>query len=146
MSPSSGRRAQGGGSSDGKGRAPTKSALLAVAGFAETFAREGFSAGAWRHEPCTLPMFMQAREVSDFVQLVYKRHVFLAYDWPAWQHEAERIESSADLVAAADLVTVRRLIARSLRADRFSDGALAGWIESGRAVRVLRRLGDLANG
>lgn len=135
----SGRRSR-----EGTARAPTKTDLLAVASYADVFARDGFSAGRWETKPGVLPMFMQSREVSDFVRAVYDHRVFLSFDWPTWQKAGERIASNDDVVAVADLETIRRLITVPLRQDRFSDGFLSAWVESPRAVCVLRRLGELA--
>ena len=124
------------------GSSPTRRDLLAVAKFAEVFA-PGSTAGRWNVEPGTLPRLEPARDVAAFVVAVYKRGVMLSSDWPAWQDAADRVESDDDLVATADLETIRRLITRAVRQDRFGEGVLAAWIAS-RGQRVLRRLEQLA--
>jgi len=125
------------------GSSPTKRDLLAVASFAEVLVPSS-PTGRWHTEPDVTPYFEPTRGLAAFVYAVYERGVMLPFEWPAWQDEADRVESDDDLVAKADLETIRRLITRTVRQDRVCEGALAAWIADGRASRALRRLGQLA--
>jgi ADP-ribosyl-[dinitrogen reductase] hydrolase len=115
----------------------------AVLRYLPLFEREGFSPGEWQTQEGQLPYFASSPEVDAFVQTVYEHGILCAFDWMAWQDEAQQYRSEPGSLAQADLLTVRKLLTLHVRADRFVEGHLARAFEKGEVVAILRRLKHL---
>ena len=109
------------------------------------FEREGISAGGYtdieRAEGggVFLPDYIFSDEMIAFLEGLYERGVIVDFNWPAWK-EGERLHQHPEEIDSADAHTCWGLLIALVRADRFSSGLLASLIESGKLVRLLRRL------
>lgn len=81
--------------------------------------------------------------VMAFSRSFHDSGLFIPFDWPSWQNEAERICADPSLIQKADLETIRRLLTTHVRKERFCEGHLASLCESGHIVSVLKRLKQL---
>lgn len=79
-------------------------------------------------------------EVLRFIQTLYNENVIFVFDWSSWKEEATCYMNDPELVAQADLLEIRRLLTLHVRADRFNDGHIAGMIDTGHILAILRRL------
>ena len=84
--------------------------------------------------------FAYSPEVDAFVAALYAQDLLLVFDWPSWRAEAQRYLSQPEALETADLTTLRKLLTTHVRADRFSEGHLAGVLQSGHITAILRRL------
>jgi hypothetical protein len=96
--------------------------------------------GAWSTQPDHFPRFVYHPEVNDFVRTLYAQGILYVCDWKRWGEEAERYQSHPDLLKAADLLTLRKLLTLHVRADRFVEGHLASVLESGHITAILWRM------
>jgi hypothetical protein len=118
-------------------------ALLA---FLEPFEASDFSPGRWvepKPDPdgtLSFPFFEYSDGVSRFVRALYHHHFVLSFDWPAWADEAKRYVGDPQAVEKANLPTLAKLLTTHVRADRFTEGHLAGMFEQGHILAILRRL------
>jgi hypothetical protein len=127
------------------GVVPTPADLAAVTCFVPLFEQPGYWFGAWELRPGAAPLCQYAREVREFIRLLYERNIeVIDFAWAAWQSEAARCVAEPQRLATADLLTVRRLITTHLRSERFSEGYLLVLFQSGHMTAVLRRLAELA--
>jgi hypothetical protein len=117
--------------------------LDAVLAFLPTFTQPGYAFGEWRRPEGRFPYYEQNRDVGDFVSTLYDRQVVFSFDWPSWQDEAERLFNEPGALAAADLLTLRKLLTTHVRKERFSEGHLAHMLESGHITAILRRLQEI---
>ena len=60
-----------------------------------------------------------------------------------WQDIAARYVGSPDMVAQADVETIRKLFTTHARNDRICEGHMVAMIESGHVAACLRRLREL---
>jgi hypothetical protein len=69
------------------------------------------------------------------------------FDWMAWlgTTEAQELRDEPRRVERASLIELARLLTAIHRGDRFMEGNIAGAFESGLVVRIVRRVGTLAN-
>ena len=88
-----------------------------------------------------------APEVHRLVDLVYgDGWVRASLDWPAWSQRAEAVALFEDpaAMARATPLQLARVLTVLVRAERYAEGALAGALESGLVLRLLRRAEVLA--
>ncbi len=90
-----------------------------------------------------MPYLVTSDAVTEFVEALYENGWVEPFDWGAWQDTAARYVESPDMVAQADLGTIRMLLTTHARKDRFCEGHLAAMIECGHIAACLRRLRDL---
>ena len=69
--------------------------------------------------------------------------LMIQFSWPDWQEEAVKYVRSAELMAAADLETVRRLVTTHMRKERFCQGHVGSTFESGHLMALLDRAAEL---
>jgi hypothetical protein len=81
--------------------------------------------------------------VMAFFRSFHDSGLFIPFDWPSWQNEAERICADPSLIQKADLQTIRRLLTTHVRKERFCEGHLSSLCKSGHIVSVLKRLKQL---
>jgi len=84
--------------------------------------------------------YVYAPEVDRFVGTLYGEGFIFPFDWSAWKDEAARYVAGPSLLDNADLATLRKLLTLHVRADRFNSGHLAGMIDNGHILVILRRL------
>lgn len=63
------------------------------------------------------------------------------FDWMNWR-EGEQLVDDPVLLRRANLQTLRKLLTAHVRADRFSEGHLAGTFESGHILMILKRMAE----
>jgi len=134
---------------DGDELAPLDAATLAELGtFLPRFAAPGFVGGTWEEAErapdgsLPLPSVALDDDVRDLEALLYRRGVLVAFDWPAWSTEGQRLLAAG--VDGLDQRTLRRLLTMLVRADRFTTGTLLGAFADGTLPELLAAL--VANG
>ena len=114
--------------------------LDVVLSFLALLDRPGYAFGEWHTPKGQFPFYAMSDEVMGFVQALYDQGIVFSFDWPSWQEEAQRYVTDPTALAAADLLTLRKLLTVHVRKDRFVEGHLAGVLESGHIANILRRL------
>ena len=106
-------------------QSPTKDDLAAVAAFAERFEAPWFSAGEalYDHNIVDPDSGYMEESAAEFVR---------------------RLEEDPMRIAGSDLATVRCVLTRVVRADRFVEGTIARASETGVAQAATKRLRELA--
>jgi hypothetical protein len=115
----------------------------AILRFLPGFEATGAQHGEWRVEEGVMPGLDTSEAVNGFVQALYENGWVESFDWGAWQDTAARYAESSELVAQADVDTIRKLLTTHARKDRFCEGHLVAMIESGHIATCLRRLSGL---
>ena len=132
--------------------ATLRSHLQAIAGFLPKFEEPGFVFGEWdggkanAEGVITMPYFTLSDEAYSFVRTCNEHGWVEPFDWPAWAQTAEAIAlwQNADSLNRATPDQLRKLLTVCIRRDRFVEGALASYYESGFLVRILKRAATLA--
>ncbi len=119
--------------------------LDAVLEFLPVFTQPGFQPGEWVCPAGQFPWYRYRPKVPAFVAALGDADLLLQFDWGAWIEEARHYMADPGRVAAADLLTLRRLLTTHVRADRFTEGHLASVFESGHIVAILRRLKEIGD-
>lgn len=114
--------------------------------FLSGFEATGAQHGKWRFEDSVMPYLVTSEAVTEFVEALYENGWVEPFDWGAWQDTAARYVVSPDMVAQADVDTIRKLLTTHARQDRFCDGHLVAMIECGHIAACLRRLRELRPG
>ncbi len=111
--------------------------------FLPVFEATGARHGEWRFEDGVMPSLVTSEAVTGFVEALYENGWVEPFDWEAWQDTAARYVESPEMVAQADVETIRKLLTTHARNDRFCDGHLVAMIECGHVAACLRRLREL---
>lgn len=111
--------------------------------FLPGFEAAGVRHGEWRCEDGVMPFLVTSVAVSEFIEALYEYGWVEPFDWGAWQDTAARYVESPDMVAQADVDTIRKLLTTHTRNDRFCEGHLVDMIECGHIAACLRRLREL---
>jgi len=82
--------------------------------------------------------------VSRFLNALYSNLFVQSFDWPAWSSQAQAYMSDPARVGEADLETLIRLFTIIARKDRFCSGTIAGFLNDGFILVLLKRLETLA--
>lgn len=93
------------------------------------------------------PWFAQSDELQVLVEAIYAGGwVLPGFSWPDWadSEEARHLRDEPGGVETALIRQLGKLLTTIVRADRFSDGAIAQAIDSGLMQRVLQRVAELA--
>ncbi len=89
-------------------------------------------------------MFFYSLEVRDLMTALYDHGFVVAFNWPKWRDEARRYLDDPAQIKDASLGDVQRLFTTLVRADRFSEGSFAAYIQSGVILALLARVDVLA--
>ena len=85
-----------------------------------------------------VPYSIYSDAVNGLVRQLYDLNLVVPFNWPEWDGTRRyRAGRGLDEAPVADAV---RVITAVIRADRFSDGAVAAAIEDGTLTAALRRL------
>lgn len=123
-----------------------------LASLLPVFEDPGFSFGAWagggRGEDgaIRMPFFAPSDAARQFLDVVEQDGWMLrGFDRVAWirTEEGQRLKEDPGAVTDAGAAELARLLTAIIRADRFSDGALAGACERGLLTAILRRIDRL---
>jgi hypothetical protein len=126
--------------------------LSLLARHLEAFEAPGLSFGTWepswtdRAGIIHLGWYRPSPAAEAFLADVAEGGWVRPFDWMAWL-ETERgkeLTGSPAAVASASADELGQLLTAIVRADRFSDGSLAGAYESGLLTAILRRAKALA--
>ena len=85
-------------------------------------------------------MWNEDRTGSASNQMLAASDLLVRFDWPEWQATAEEYVARPNLVAQADLETVRRLITTHVRKERFSEGHFGEMVRCGHIRALVKRL------
>ncbi len=114
--------------------------INAILKYLPIFEKQDDQFGQWVEQEGQFPYFSFSPEVDEFISMLYKQNMIIAFDWTSWREEAARYQTDPAALEAADLLTLRKLLTAHVRADRFVEGHLARVFESGHMTAVLRRL------
>lgn len=120
----------------------TSDNLQAVLEFLPVFEQSDFSPGEWITQEGHLPSFSYTPAVLDFIRALSGNGFIQPFDWMNWR-EGEQLIDKPTLIRKANLQTLRKLLTSHVRADRFSEGHLAGTFESGHMKMILTRLAEV---
>jgi len=129
-----------------KAKPVTIEQLDAILPYLAAFDAMGFQCGYCpQSEPdspnaAIIPCFDESDPVESFVQALHDHGWITAFDWNAWQKNADAFIAEPDRVATANAETIRKLLTTHMRKDRQCEGHLAGLFESGHISALLRRL------
>jgi hypothetical protein len=121
---------------------PLTERLAALAAFVPNVGREDFSMGEWVEGSTHLPWFFLSDEASRLVNTVNEYGwVVFEFNWMEWAEspEGRRWLNDADLIGGASVEDLERLLTAHIRADRFIEGHLDEFYESGQLLAILRR-------
>ena len=115
--------------------------LAGLVAFLPIFEADGFVFAEWDTSEGHFPYCFLTNEASRFYQEVYRLGWIIAFHWSDWAHssEGQRLLNSHAEVARASVEDLERLLTTHIRADRFTEGHLAGAFESGDLTAILRR-------
>jgi ADP-ribosyl-[dinitrogen reductase] hydrolase len=116
--------------------------LQAVLEFLPLFEQPDFSPGEWITQAESLPYYSYTPEMLDFIRALSGNGLIQPFDWMNWR-EGEQLVDHPELLRSANLQTLRKLLTAHVRADRFSDGHLAGTFESGHMTLILKRMEEI---
>lgn len=88
----------------------------------------------------SMPYVRYSKRADSFVQALCNNKWVFDFDWMKWEGEARKYEDSAEMIAGADLKTLRKLLTTHAKAERFCDGHLLSVYKSGHLLAILRRL------
>lgn len=120
----------------------TSDNIQAVLKFLPFFEQPDFSPGEWITQEGHLPYFNYKSEVLDFIRALSGNGFIQPFDWMNWR-EGEQLVDHPELLRRANLQTLRKLLTAHVRADRFSEGHLAGTFESGHILMILKRMAEI---
>ena len=120
----------------------TSDNLQAVLEFLPVFEQPDFSPGEWISQQGHLPYFSYTSEVLDFIRALSGNGFIQPFDWMNWR-EGEQLVDHPALLRRANLQTLRKLLTAHVRADRFTEGHLAGTFESGHMTLILKRMAEI---
>ena len=120
----------------------TSDNLQAVLKFLPHFDQPDFSPGEWITHEGSLPYFSYTQVMLDFIRALSGNGFIQPFDWMNWR-EGEQFVDHPELLRRANLQTLRKLLTAHVRADRFSEGHLAGTFESGHMRLILKRMAEI---
>lgn len=91
-------------------------------------------------ETSFLDPYQYFKNVDSFINTLYQKGFVISFVWTAWQDEAKRLVNNPKLLDLADLCTLQKLLTTHVRKERFCSGHLAGMIENGHILALLKRL------
>ena len=119
-----------------------KSQLDAVLKSLPVLAAPGYKFGKWIKEEGHFPWFLYSADVIAFIHALYENDIIIQFSWMQWE-EGRRYLVEPASIQEADLLTLRKLLTANVRRDRFCEGHLAGVLENGHIVAILRRLKEI---
>jgi len=91
-------------------------------------------------ETSFLDPYQYSKDVDSFINTLYQESFVISFDWTAWQDEAKRFVDNPKLLNLADISTLQKLLTTHVRKERFCSGHLAGMINTGHILAILKRL------
>ena len=116
----------------------------AILKFLPKFEKPDFSPGIAREGKGEFSWVEYCHDVLAFELALYEHHFIVELDWEFWQRHAEEYYRNPDLLATADIPTLRRILTVHVRKDRLCEGHLARMFTSGQITGILHRLRDIA--
>lgn len=86
------------------------------------------------------PNHLNSRLVEEFIITVYEMGIIVNFPWMEWEEGSAilRDENTNYLTLSPEILI--KLLTKITRADRFSEGALAGAFEEGSILKILQGL------
>ncbi|MBN1521546.1 MAG: hypothetical protein JW928_03350 [Candidatus Aureabacteria bacterium] len=78
--------------------------------------------------------------ISEFIYELYSEGFIIAFNWPKWKKEGEKLIQDRRRIEKANLVTLQKLLTMHVRMERFREGYLASIIKSGHMRDILKRI------
>lgn len=78
--------------------------------------------------------------VVDFERIAYDLNIVISFDWSNWTKGSQLINDPDTNYGELDLVTLVKLITAIIRADRFNEGLLVSYFESGIILKILEAI------
>jgi hypothetical protein len=78
--------------------------------------------------------------VNRFTNALYDNSFCQPFDWPAWHDQAAAFIQNPVKLNQADLETLVRLFTIITRKERFCSGTIAGFLDDGLILAMLKRL------
>lgn len=119
---------------------PSIEQLDAVLGFLPTLENPDFVPSTMDLKPGVMPYHVFHEDMIRFVRTLYECGFVVEFNWPDWQDEAVHIFESPDLISAADLLTIRKMITVHVRKQRYLDGHISEMVSCGHIAQLLRRV------
>lgn len=91
-------------------------------------------------ETSFLDPYQYSKDVNSFINTLYQKSFVSSLDWTAWQDEAKRLVDSPKLLNLSDICTLQKLLTTHIRKERFCSGHLAGMIDNGHILAILKQL------
>lgn len=87
--------------------------------------------------------YIYSKEFYHFIAALYAKGFLLMFEWVTWASESNNYIEHPELIQAADLITLRKLLTTHFYLERFVNGHLARLIDNGHFVAILNRLSEL---
>jgi hypothetical protein len=116
---------------------PSQEVLTGLGAFTDTFASPWFRFGRWE-----IAGFANSPAANDFVQFCYDNGLVLQeFDWPVWMKTdtAQMFRSPDAIRSGADALQLAQLLTVAIRQNRFVEGGLNSWYESGLLQAIFER-------
>lgn len=122
--------------------------VSAIVAFLPELELPGFVAGTWQggkpdaDGAIQMPWFEYSPRAETLLRAVNAAGFVYPFDWMAWLDGPEGIplRDEPGRIERATEEELARLLTAIVRGDRFTEGNIAGAIESGVLVRIVRRL------
>jgi hypothetical protein len=82
----------------------------------------------------------EAEIVDKFRQAAYEIRIVIDFNWPAWKEGEEIVSNTNFDYDSIDIPTKCKIITAILRNDRFCEGVLASYFDSGLILKVLKSI------
>ena len=93
-----------------------------------------------------LPFDNHLREaIHEFIELAGANDFMVPFDWPSWHEDALQYFEGPEMLDAASLGAIQKLITFHVRKERFCEGHLPEMVRSGHICSILRRLSELSS-
>jgi len=86
------------------------------------------------------PYMVPEDVVVDFERIAYDLNIVISFDWSNWTKGSQLINDPDTNYGELDLVTLVKLITAIIRADRFNEGLMVSYFESGLILKILEAI------
>jgi hypothetical protein len=121
----------------------TKKDIRAVLAYIPYF-QSGAAFGEWEYpenkSPGSVPYPMLSEQAGAFVQTCYTHNFVQAFNWGEWIQEHQDLAENDSGIEKFDLEGVVKLLTSLIRGDRFCGGLILEAMNTGKILRILRRL------
>ncbi|MBN2734037.1 MAG: hypothetical protein JXQ82_04165 [Methanomicrobiaceae archaeon] len=80
--------------------------------------------------------------ITEFTKVLYYNNWLINTKWQGWTSEAEYYFGNPEMIASADIETLRKILTVHVRIDRLFPGDIADIIKRGYLSAILNRIND----